>query len=248
VEENAEADTEYTIRVERNEKDVPHLIVGLNNQNNVKLRLKGTKDGPWTLEPEENDRHVTAIGGASIKANTESIAFINIGPNNTSDIARTFILGKNVTIKSKTIPEGNWSSGGPEMMGVFSVGMNATLVLEPGSKITGHDSTAVEGIMSTVIYISSTNKNTARDPTKHGSLHIKGGEITDCKVRVESTQLIYTSWQETCYEFGAISVEGNNVLKLSNNNNYNIRFRADSGSANKTYDLLQYLESGLTKP
>jgi hypothetical protein len=47
VEKNAEDNTEYTIRVEQDEEDVPHLVVGLNDANNATLRLKGDSDGPY---------------------------------------------------------------------------------------------------------------------------------------------------------------------------------------------------------
>ena len=43
LESNAEENTEYTIRVEKHETDLPHLIVSLNKREGASLRLRGTE-------------------------------------------------------------------------------------------------------------------------------------------------------------------------------------------------------------
>jgi hypothetical protein len=82
LESNAEANTEYTIRVEKNETDLPHLIVSLNNAENATLRLRGTSDGPKILYPGDIDSQAGATNIAKVNVNSlngGTNGFIQVG-------------------------------------------------------------------------------------------------------------------------------------------------------------------------
>jgi hypothetical protein len=243
LESNAEANTKYTIRVEKNETDLPHLIVSLNKQEGASLRLRGTKEGPWNLEPVNGSKPFV-----NEKSLTKADAFIQVGAAQKNPPKSTFILGRNVTIRSRTITGAQNST----YIGIFIVGYNATLVLEPGSKITGHDSSTWSGTGSCMIWIKATSSNTARDPTKHGKLRIEGGEISNCKVNgTDSGLFILAERPRTEMALGSLYLAGGNVFTLSNitdkdNKSFaDARFRYNDGTP---YNLTQYLGSGLSAP
>jgi hypothetical protein len=212
VENNAESDTEYTLRVEKDETRLPHLTVGLNSKNgadNVSLRLRGSAGGPWILEPE--DVHFTSFTQIEhVDENDlgDATGFLDIGHMVGIQPARTFILGSNIIIKSGLIP------GTPTGSAVIfiNVWFNATLVLEPGSEITGHRVTRGNGF----IRIGCHNPNPDKDPTRHGKLRILGGAITNCMIQEDRGLLSFTG-DPSYVSDGAFYLAPGNVFRLSGN-------------------------------
>jgi hypothetical protein len=214
VENNAESDAEYTLRVERDEYHVPHLSVGLNSKNgadNVSLRLRGSAEGPWILEPV--DLHVTSTWAIThIDENNlgEGASFIDIGAYGENSPKMTFILGNNITLKSGQMPKS--MTGTADIF--ISVWHNATLVLEPGSKITGHRITSVLGMIRiAAISFPYTNDN---DPAKHGKLRILGGSITNCTITKNRALIFFTNSPSQVPD-GAFYLAPGNVFSLSGN-------------------------------
>jgi hypothetical protein len=238
VENNAEANTEYTIRVEKDETNLPHLIVGLNAVKNATLRLKGTKEGPWTLSA--TDSYAPVVGGQSSFISRESTdSFIQIGGVPSSGFIgaypkRTFILGSNITIRSGALPLG-WEQ---TYVNVFHVYANATLVLEPGSAITDHNTSRP------VIAVNTSNgPNTNNDPTLDGKLRIEGGSITGCTLSIDSS-LIFISGNPDFRSSDSFYLAPGNVLTLEGNSDNNLGIHSPAN----TFDLTRYLASGLSLP
>jgi hypothetical protein len=177
VEENAEANTEYTIRVEKSEDKLPYLYMGAHKAENVTLRFRGDKNGPHTLRPI----HLEGTGAQSPdmvniqKFSTSVKPFISIGGTLNGYMEtypkKKFILGNNITIQGYDRNAGQENN----YRFIFQVEFNGTLVLEPGSKITGHINTSYP-----LIQVAGTNKNTTQDPALYGKVRIEGGAITDC--------------------------------------------------------------------
>jgi hypothetical protein len=226
--------------VEKDEDNLPKLVVSLNNAENATLRLKGTKDGPWTLKPENPDSDANTVNIKNLSRSP--LAFIHIGPNNTTNNKlKTFILGSNITIESREVIQGS-----SYYLGVFNVGYNATLILEKGSTITGHDSGASDSEYSGVIYVHGATGNTSHDTKRHGAVHIEGGSITNCKVH-ESRSLIRFQRQDSWYAPGSFYLAPSSGLTLSGNSNDEVWFKTLSGNTPK-WDLTQYLDAGLSAP
>jgi hypothetical protein len=240
VENNAEADTEYTIRVESNVTDLPRLRVGLNNVENASLRLRGAKEGPWILRPQElnltGNEKIPEVNETGL---TGGYFCIQIGYSTTPSPKRTFILGKNITFQGGTATVNNYSSI------AFSAGYNATLVLEPGSSITGHSPQS----SNCVIRVECAPKHTAKDPTLHGNLRILGGAITGCQFGTSTTfkGLIYAGRSLEYMESGSFYLAPGNSLTL--NNNLVVTEATDKIVFNDTvYSLSEYLVSGVSLP
>jgi hypothetical protein len=157
-------------------------------------------------------------------------------------------LGSNVTIQGGEVKlpiSQNYAN-------VFAVSNNATLVLEPGSKITGHDSSKLSSAGGAVIRIDA--RSTVDDSlAEHGKIRIEGGEISNCKVwgGVDGS-LIQFIYQEFRYGAGSLYLAPGNILTLSGNTDKDGRPSNEARfylqDVENIYDLSQYLESGLSKP
>jgi hypothetical protein len=236
LETNAEADTEYLIRVEKDETSLPNLVVSLNLKNNVTLRLRGSKDGPWTLKPL-GDNSTNELNKNSITAQK---AFIQIGYTD-SEHKRTFILGNNITVKTgkARVPQSSksWTRS-------IYVGNNATLVLEKGSTITEHDTTGFSSTADSVIYIyGSVTAKQIGDETKYGKIRIEGGSITNCSVP-ENSPLIYHYVILERLAAGAFYLAPSSILELSGNTNNDLQIK----NTTPAWNLEDYLISGLSVP
>jgi hypothetical protein len=189
-ENNAAANTEYTLRVEKSESNVPILVMGANNVENATLRFRGTKDGPKTLIPVhlEGAYDGTETAKVNVQGLSATSGFINIGclsDNRFTPLThpkRTFILGSNITIQSHQMNAANAQN----YKSVFEVGRNATLVLEPGSVITGHK------IGNSCVLISIQGSNNPAVQTANGCLRIEGGSIIDCQVAQDRALIRFT--------------------------------------------------------
>jgi hypothetical protein len=243
VENNAEADTEYLIRVEKDETNLPKLALCFNNAANVTLRLRGTGDqGEWRLR--HNNTNDTTLNVKKINLDT-AIPLIQIG-GGTTQSRRTFILGRNITVAGfGTTTEGTYVN-----RSLLAVMPNAMLVLEPGSKITDWYGTFPSTWLGSPIYI----KNGApadRDPAKHGHLRIEGGSITNCSFKTEKTEgnttsysgLVYVSSRESRMAVGSLykaaSTEENPITFSGNSSNEMYIHPSSSTIAAGRYDLSQ---------
>jgi hypothetical protein len=209
VENNAAANTEYTIRVEKNETNLPHFIVSLNSVGNVVLRLRGTQKGPWILEPA--DVHITSLNTSvesiNIKNVTKDYSFLQIG-GDTSYPKMTFILGNNITIKSGTIANIQGLC-----INLIQVYANAALVLEPGSKITGHNFTNSTNAVINVKGMTNAN----RELSKNGQVRIEGGAITNCQVNSGGALIRFQPTKKNT-AIGSFYLAGGSVVTLEDNN------------------------------
>jgi hypothetical protein len=232
LEENAEADTEYLIRVEKDE-ELPRLVISLNNAANATLRLRGTQaGGPKVLRHDGtsaviNKKNLSETGGRK--------PFILIGVDATTNtIARTFILGSNITVKgTETVQSAQYKA-------LIGVAYNATLVLEKDAAITGHyysTSSAYSG----PIYIAGSNANPTPSD-RCGKVRIEGGSITNCFF-VDSgstndasyliTVATNATWAPAGVFYKAASTPENPIILTGNANN-KITFW---NNATYTYDL-----------
>jgi hypothetical protein len=242
LESRAEASTEYLIRVEQDERSLPNLVVSLNNAANVTLRLRGSKDGPWTLKPFNDN----AANTVNIKNFTTYRAFIQIGGDTGNSVGkRTFILGNNITVETGAIRVPTYGKSWVYQIGVYN---NATLVLEKGSKLTGHDSRELGGTDRSVIYISGTSTANNTDPLKHGMVRIEGGSITNCFMP-DTSSLIYCAILSARIASGTFCLAPSSALTLNGNTNDNVMIaKGSSESFAPTWDLNDYLIDGLSVP
>jgi hypothetical protein len=236
VETNAEAATEYTIRVEKDETDLPHLIVSLNRQEGASLRLRGTAQGPWKLElwevTSDTSKEPVNVGGFFA-----SPTFIQVGNVSTANSVPliTFILGRNITIQS-----GNTYATG-KAGDLFHAGAGGTVVLEPGSMMQDHYNQSARGL------IRATTKSGANgDPHFHGRVRILGGSIVNCTVR-GGNGLIYFDRAASNFADGSFYLAPNSGLTLSDNDTGDTA--ADAVVFDSTaYSLSGYLASGASWP
>ena len=241
VETNAQADTEYTIRVEKDERDVPHLVVGLNNAENATLRLKGTQDGIKTLYPVDlvavQGQEIPVVDASRLGYRTTT-SFIQVGGGGNDLPSITFILGSNIAIQS-----GRVIGGGRMYTYILNILYNATIVLESGSVIRDHDNTLNS---NRLIFMQVKALGGGDKVGGNGKLLIKGGAIINCKI-VDNKPLISMHLNETWWEDGSFYLAPGNVFTLSGNSSNLI------GTTTETYqdvfiDLTEYLASGLKLP
>jgi hypothetical protein len=246
--DNAVSDTEYLVRVERDETDLPRFVLTYTKTgaSNVTLRLKGTSNAPqktftdgtltdpggWKLSP--NDKR-SGAGGVMNFAGGEremSKAFFDVGEFYTFRRS-VFILGSNITVK------GFGSSQYSNTKAAFYVRPNAGLIMERGSAIADWYTNTDHETCST-IYVES-NGDASRDPSKHGQLRIEGGSFVNNTVH-EDHYLIRVNGREDRLGIGSIyraaSTPANPVI-FSGNSNDTLFFYSASSSfyPSTSYDL-----------
>jgi hypothetical protein len=205
VENNAEANTEYLLRVEE-AAEIPCVVLAFNEKDNVTLRLRGTTEGgPKTIGWKS---------GAALNVKSYSrteAGFIQIGKNAASQVKRTLILDNNITVKGKS----NTSTINP----LFDVGRNATLILRKGAEIKDYTPYDPE---TYIIYVAAHTSAAERNPVNHGSIRIEGGSITNCK-NDNGQYLIQIAGMSSVLSYGAFykaaSTEDNPVNISGNTNN-----------------------------
>jgi hypothetical protein len=175
VENNAEANTEYIVRVENDEINLSLYRFAFNNAENVTLRLMGSKkeeDGDvWT----RTLKHSGTTTAVNVKNLGNYNAFIQIGTAGTGP-KKTLILDRNITLEGI-----GGSSQSTRYRCLIYVGQNVNLVLRPGAVITKHVRTTKSNGGS-VIEVISADLNPNRDPELNGRVRLEGGSITDCKL------------------------------------------------------------------
>jgi hypothetical protein len=219
VARNARADTEYLIRVEQHETSLPKFILAFGAEN-VTLRLRGTKEGPWTLQHG-------GLSGVSPSGASGGHGFFTIGLNQDSAGApfkTTFIVGSNITIKGlgTTVYDDSLAIGS-----ALNVRPNATLILEKGSLLTDwYTATGSGSRVRCPLYVEA-DSNAAGDRAKHGSLRIEGGSITNCTFITGGSPpeygLVYVDGSSNDLAPGSIykaaSTTGNPIILSGNSNN-----------------------------
>jgi hypothetical protein len=148
VDQNAEANTEYLIRVEENEA-MDRIILTCNQASNVTLRLRGYGDDAWEISCNSDVLSSGSVSGLYINSkkmkaatigNAFSNAFINVGEFNSGTSINnwgsiTLQLEKNITIKGFTAPSVSGAT-----YHLMAVNPKHTLVMLDGSTITGYRS------------------------------------------------------------------------------------------------------------
>jgi hypothetical protein len=167
---NAQMNTEYLIRVEQDNTELPRFLLTFNLAENVTLRLRGDKNGPYTLKAKNASAYVSSntsiINGANYGYH---MGFFSLCPYGSTP-KKTFILGSNITIAGL----GNQMyTSSYNVRYAVRVCENATLVLEKGSLITNWYTTS-KNSNGSVIYVESSS-TASKDPAKHGKLRIEGG-------------------------------------------------------------------------
>jgi hypothetical protein len=244
VDRNARANTDYLIRVEQDAVNLPRIYFTGRNVENVTLRLRGTKNGPWILRnndspPNEgqsasyNSTIITpANTGIGSSGATPYGAFFHIGWSSITNKI-TFILENNITV------EGAGSAQSRSYYSLFRVTTNAALVMKPGSKITGY--TAVTNDVNYCpIHITVTSGNTSKDPRQHGHIRIEGGSITDCAFDTGKTHLIGFSAQEAYVGAGAFykaESTPDNPIVIQDNSDTVVFFNLGASSGTASYDI-----------
>jgi hypothetical protein len=178
VEDNAEANKEYLVRVENNETGLRNYRLAFNMEENVTLRLKGSKNGTdgevWTRTLKHGGSSGTDVNNRSNEFALFQIGGGDPGGGDTAHPKRTFILDSNITM------EGTGTSESSRYRSLFYVDRNATLALRPGAAITKYYATTKMVAMSPII-VDKVDSNPNRDPELSGSVRLEGGSITDCK-------------------------------------------------------------------
>jgi hypothetical protein len=191
--------------VEKDEVDVPYLVMGANGEDNVTLRFRGTKDGPKTLTPQYltsgsgNHTIVNVQGGTYASGTTPG--FITIG-NQSLEKTKTFILGSNIKIQGHTRGTEHTNNYGY----IFYLWDYGTLIMEPGA--------AIDGFKDTSGYIANTYN-------KLSYVRIEGGSITNCETYLTSGTyrgMIRFGSRGENQPSGVFYVAGGNALTVENCN------------------------------
>ena len=245
VDRNAEANTEYLVRVEKDETALPRIFFTGKGEENVTIRLRGLgeprilafSDGYSTSNHDSYNKDLIGAINPPNNSSNKDYGFINVGdPKKTLTNKTTFILDNNITV------QGSGDSKCDVYSDLIQVNYNATLVLRKGALIT-------DGNSNYTISISADTSNTARSPKKHGKLRIEGGSITNCISTSDNPRLIYVQRKQDWLDYGTFYMApstDNNLIVFTNNTNNILKFNTTSGT--NTFDLSNYLVSGLIEP
>jgi hypothetical protein len=244
VNDNAEAQTEYVLRVEKNEL-LPKIALGLHSVENVVLRLRGT-DSPKILK-HDSTANISKPSDTTI--GSLNSAFFYLGNTTTAIMKKTLILDDNITV------EGTGAITSTQYNSMFVVKANAKLVLMKGSTITkfnkANDSSSIVPIL-----ILGGSDNNDRNPKKHGWLRIEGGSITDCLfyaddycnlINFEEANETLDPWLAKGAFYIAKSTEDNPIV-FSGNTDNNVAFCPGGDEYATTYDLNTLIQTGKTIP
>jgi hypothetical protein len=208
---NAAGNAGYLIRVEKDELSLPLISITGNAQDDVTIRLRGTEDGPWTLQ-HSNSGGLEGSGG-----------FFTIGGTLKKIV---FILENNITVKG--VGAGNQKS--TVYGSLLRTLLPSTLVMKKGSTVTGH--VGDNGSSNSVIRIEGTYSSSST-----GRLRIEGGSITNCSFDPSTDQgrdlviggcLIWFTGATPGYVTGALykaaSTEHNPIFFSGNTDNKAVLF------------------------
>ncbi|MDR0685060.1 MAG: hypothetical protein LBF83_08020 [Spirochaetaceae bacterium] len=235
VNDNAQAQTEYLLRVEKDEIDLPRIQFGLMDAANVVLRLRGC-GSPKILKHGGNASAVSK--GTSFDSPPYNMdTFFYIGSkNNGPFIKKTLILGDNITV------EGMGNVRTTIYNSLLYVHRNAMLVMENGALLTKQYENNAEVNRSVITVVNESSKTPAAD--KGGRLRIMGGSITNC-ILGASGSLIYFEAVYSRWVAGSFYMAGGDSVTLSGNSNNNVRFGANSITLK---NIQEFLTDGLSLP
>jgi hypothetical protein len=165
---NAVDNGDYLIRMEGH-TSVPRLYLNAVDAENVSLRLRGTKDGPWDLKHDGGNGGIYRAAGNYTPSSTAGFINLNFASGYLKGQNKlAFILEKNVTVKGigGTVQSSMYRS-------LILVDANATLVMKPGSMISEHVSTQANTPSYIPIYVNGTTSG-------NQYVRIEGGAITNC--------------------------------------------------------------------
>jgi hypothetical protein len=217
VDRNATADTDYLVRVEQNEENLPKFTFSFLKQEDVTVRLRGyggertLKHGGGTTESLNN-----ATGMANWKDLRSQDGFFNVGTSDSENFSqkKTFILENNITVEGggEGVTAQNY-----KYYSLFTVNRNATLVMKKGSKLTKHNSAWGGTIVLSVIWLYNWD---GTGPETQGQVRLEGGcSITDCTFPSTTTGLISTTYGTTKLIPGTVYKAASNLIDLSGNSN-----------------------------
>jgi hypothetical protein len=223
VDRNAEANTEYLIRVEKDETSLPRIFFIGNNQENVTVRLRGHGTArvlkcSATLQNDNDSYNSTVIATKPDwpGEHTPNGAFINVGYNNGNAAFNkkiSFILDNSIVVK------GSINEVDKVCQSLISVSWNATLVLRAGALITNYYSNMDVDKMSPVLVETKTFGEIPVS-TNDGKVRIEGGSITNCIFDTTYSRLIYFNATDEEFSPGSFYKAANttaNPVVLSNN-------------------------------
>jgi hypothetical protein len=246
VEINAQADTEYLIRVEQDNLSLPRFAITFNNEANVTLRLRGTEDGPWILKKADStavsyyDNSVSYDNHSAKTITGGYKGFFTIGPHSGYGGAppparRTFIVGNNITISGLGDKE---YAPAQNANNALEAAENATVVMEKGSLITNWYNTR-SGATYRPIYARKPNEEGY--PERFGKIRIEGGGITNSNVNLTFGLICLENgtggFGRPAGSFYKAAATGDNPLVFTGNNSNHVCF--DYGSELFLYDLVE---------
>jgi hypothetical protein len=249
VDRNATANTEYLVRVEKDELNLPRIFFVGNEKENVTLRLRGMgqprtlafNDGTQGNNHDSYNSDIITVTAPGYQGKDHG--FINIGfdGNDPPMNKKTLVLDNNIIVK------GNGNGETEVYKHLIYVYRNATLVLRKGAVITELAST--NAVSSTIYVITKTaNKGTPTE-INDGKVRIEGGSITNCTWGDGTyNYLIYyvgglARWYPGSF-YMAESTEDNPIVFEGNTNNKLFFY----SSSKETYLLENYTDAGLTAP
>jgi hypothetical protein len=199
---NAEANTDYLIRVEQDEPSLPRFVISANGQENVTMRLRGYQEERTLKNMNQaqvegnvsyDSEFMAPNGGLDYTGQAAMYSFFDIGYAYKSALLRNkiaFILENNITVK------GTGQETSKLHRNLFTVYYNVTLVMKKGSKLTEYNySTSV---------IEVKNQGLPAAQNKHGMLRIEGGSITNCSFTDNTAGLVFFQYGRSIFVPGSL--------------------------------------------
>jgi hypothetical protein len=221
--------------VEKDETGLPQFFFGINKNNGVIIRLRGTSDGPKALKHSNAEARLVNKSNFSTSGELNGLAFITLSHGNYI-IKSTLVLDNNITLKGI-----GGTAQSSYYQGLIRASYYTTLVLRKGAVITDYYAT---NATDTYIPIRADFATTG-NPKKFSSLRIEGGSITNCTFAAPHLIRFGTATRvDVPGAFYMAPSTAENPINLSGNtNNY-----LYGGASTKLCDLSEELENGFSFP
>jgi hypothetical protein len=260
VDRNAADNTEYLVRVEKDELSLPRIWFVGNGKTDVTLRLRGL-DAPRALKfavlgydsYHNRSNNTSLLDPTPTYSNNANVSdgFLNIGYSNLKNKI-TFILDNNIIVKGNYDKDIDTTT--PNKPEVYStlivVSHNATLVLRKGALITGFYTTLTFNTHCPILVLGNASNN-ERLASNNGHVRIEGGSITNCTFDTAYTSLIRFGARAPklspgCF-YMAPSTQENPIVFEGNIIN-RMAYGTINTTDNPAYILTDYLATGLSLP